>query len=72
MTKHLDTFMNIFKTFVRENYIGGLIVGIFIFGTPPFVGFDTVVMFKSLNPYIILMKIICLTIKTIFGDQFHC
>lgn len=40
--------MNIFKTFVREKYIGGLIVGIFIFGTPPFVGFDTVVMFNSL------------------------
>lgn len=39
--------MNIFKTFVREKYIGGLIVGIFIFGTPPFVGFDTV-MFNSL------------------------
>lgn len=40
--------MNIFKTFVREKYIGGLIVGIFIFGTPPFVGFDTVAMFNSL------------------------
>ena len=64
--------MNIFKTFVREKKVGSLIVGIFIFGTLSFMGCDTVVMFNSLNPYITPMKIVCLTIKTLFVDHFLC